>query len=185
MVDIRQYTRKAIEFEGRKTHMYLDERRNVTVGVGRMLPTSSDAARLPFIRKDDRRRASRAEIEQEFVSIRKMPGKPSDIELAAKLRLEDYDIDRMLNNDIERTLQELKRWETGRDFDALPEEAQQALLDMAFNLGTGKLKAQYKKLREAIAADDWQRAAEECGRRGPQPARNAWTKDMFQRAARR
>lgn len=185
MVDIRQYTRKVIEFEGRKAHMYLDGRRNVTVGVGRMLPTSAEAARLPFVRKDDKRRAARAEIEQEFDSIRKMSGNILEIERAAKLRLDDGDIDRMLNNDIERTLQELKRWETGRDFDTLPEEAQQALLDMAFNLGTGKLVAQYKKLREAIAADDWRRAAEECGRRGPQPARNAWTKDMFQRAARR
>lgn len=184
MVDMSQFKRKVIEFEGRITHMYLDERRNVTVGVGRMLPTSSDAARLPFIRRDDRRRASRTEIEQEFDSIRRMSGNISEIERAAKLRLDDGDIDRMLSNDIERTLLELKRWETGRDFDALPEEAQQALLDMAFNLGTGKLKAQYKKLREAIAADDWRRAAEECSRRGPQPARNAWTKDMFQRAAR-
>jgi GH24 family phage-related lysozyme (muramidase) len=185
MVDMSQFKRKVTEFEGRKAHMYVDGRRNVTVGVGRMLPTSSDAARLPFIRRDDKRRAARAEIEQEFDAIRTMSGDASKIETATRLRLEERDIDRMLDDDIERTLDALKRWETGKNFDELPEEVQLALLDMAFNLGPGKLKIQYRKLKEAIATEDWSRAAEECGRRGPQPARNAWTRDMFQRAARR
>lgn len=114
-----------------------------------------------------------------------MSGNSSGIERAAKLKLEDYDIDRMLDEDIERTLAALKRWETGKSFDELPEEIQQALLDMAFNLGPGKLKTEFRKLKKTIAAEDWLRTAEESSRRGPQPARNAWTKDMFQRATRR
>ena len=77
-----------------------------------------------------------------------MSGNSSGIERAAKLKLEDYDIDRMLDEDIERTLAALKRWETGKSFDELPEEIQQALLDMAFNLGPGKLKTEFRKLKK-------------------------------------
>lgn len=183
MVDIRQYTRKVIEFEGRMTHMYLDERGNVTVGVGRLLSASSDAVRLSFIRKSDNRRASRAEIESARRMSRGIPAK--DTEAATKLELDDRDVDRMLDDDIARTLRELKHSDFGQNFDELPEEVQQALLDMAFNLGTNKLAFEFRNLKEAIAAEDWLRAAEESSRRGPRPARNAWTKDMFQRAARR
>jgi len=45
------------------------------------------------------------------------------------------------------------------DFSSFPPDRQAALLSMAFNLGAPRL-AKFHKMRTAIAADDWQAAAE-------------------------
>jgi hypothetical protein len=64
------------------------------------------------------------------------------------------------------------------DFDKLPDTAQWALVDMAFNLGgTGlknfvKLKAALEKALQSKKKDDWEAAAAESKRKDIQPSRN-------------
>ena len=60
-----------------------------------------------------------------------------------------------------------------------------ALLDMAFNMGTGKLKSQteWPKLNAAVAKKNWATAAEECNRPDANARRNDETKALFTAAA--
>ena len=57
------------------------------------------------------------------------------------------------------------------------------LLDMVYNLGPGKLFAEYPRLLRAVEAGDWKAAAAASHRRGPGEARNAWTQQQFLSAA--
>ena len=58
-----------------------------------------------------------------------------------------------------------------------------AMLDMAFNMGTGGLKTAWPKLNTAIDAADWAEAAKNCVRPGANAIRNAGTVAKFEEAA--
>jgi len=62
-----------------------------------------------------------------------------------------------------------------------PEPVQEALFDMAFNLGLGGLK-KFPKMLQAVDAGDWETAAQECHRAGIQAARNEETAALFRQA---
>ncbi len=51
-------------------HMYLDEKGNVTVGIGHLLPKINDATPLPFIKRDTNVAATVTEIEQDFNRVK-------------------------------------------------------------------------------------------------------------------
>ena len=79
------------------------------------------------------------------------------------------------------------------DFQTLPIPAQQALLDMQFNMGNTAFQATphtvnghrysgWPKLFNAINNKDWQSAATQSHRRDVQSSRNTWTRDLFLRA---
>jgi lysozyme len=63
-----------------------------------------------------------------------------------------------------------------------PESAQQALFDMAYNLGVGGL-LKFRKLLAACAAGQWAIAATECRRAGIGDERNRETAALFEQAA--
>lgn len=65
----------------------------------------------------------------------------------------------LLRNDITRTYAALKHLVKG--FEDLDEERQYALLDMCFQLGVAGFK-KFKRLRKALANQDFNKAAEEC-----------------------
>ncbi len=68
-------------------------------------------------------------------------------------------------------------------FDTFPQPAQEAILDMAFNLGVSKLYTIFQNLREAILAENWSKAAGKCHRRDLDEARNEATRQRFLEAA--
>jgi GH24 family phage-related lysozyme (muramidase) len=68
-------------------------------------------------------------------------------------------------------------------FPLFPELAQEALLDMAFQLGAGGLMSKFPHLALAAKAQDWQSCADQCHRAGIQEWRNTATADLFRRAA--
>ena len=59
-----------------------------------------------------------------------------------------------------------------------PQPAQEALVDLAWNLGLGGL-SKYVSLRAALDKRDYATCARECSRRGVSEARNKWTADLF------
>lgn len=65
----------------------------------------------------------------------------------------------LLRNDITRTYAALKHLVKG--FEDLDDERQYALLDMCFQLGVAGFK-KFKRLRKAVANQDFNKAAEEC-----------------------
>jgi lysozyme len=64
----------------------------------------------------------------------------------------------LLNNDVNETIEILLN---GLDFfTMLPEQAQEVLVDMTFNMGFGGV-LKFKKFLEALKNRDWERAAQE------------------------
>jgi len=87
----------------------------------------------------------------------------------------------LFDQDIEQKIAEVRpRFDA---FDTYPQPAQEAILDMAFNLGVAKLYNVFHNLRQAILDEDWSKAAQECHRTKIDEARNEATKQRFLNAA--
>lgn len=164
--------------------MYLDPGGNVTVGVGSKLSNVEEAVALPFIRRANQQAATPGEKRAEFNTLR---GKEAGhahtyYEQFCLLRLRSADIDALL-------LSELNTFE-GRlrgifpNYDAFPSEAQEALLDMIFNLGpSGFLR--FNRLISAVRNQDWFLAAAESRRNGIPDGRNDEIRELFRAAGQR
>lgn len=165
-------------WEGKISHMYLDTKGLVTVGIGKMLPNVATAQALGFVRKSDNAAATAAEIETDFKEVSKQAkgNLASTYRQYTKLDLPDSVIYALLKSVVEGFEDDLEKNFTG--YKSYPVAAKRALLDMIYNLGLdGLLK--FKKLKEAVEAGKWKKAAEECHRSGPSEERNGWTRDRF------
>ena len=172
---------KLKEFEGCVPWMYLDTVGKVTVGIGMMLPSGLAADALPFVSGE--RSATATEIGAEFARVSAMT-KGRVAKFYAKsggLRLSQETIDDRLRGTLEGFEGYLRRYLP--TYDELPDAAKIALLDMVYNLGPGRLFAEYPRLIAAIEAGDWKAAAAASERRGPSPARNLWTREQLLAAA--
>ena len=64
-------------------------------------------------------------------------------------------------------------------FDAFPNSAKTALIDMGFNLGLPKLGRLFPKFNDAVNRKDWATAAEESHRTKIQDSRNVDTRNQL------
>jgi GH24 family phage-related lysozyme (muramidase) len=92
----------------------------------------------------------------------------------------DSDIDALIAADVTRfetsLAAALPNWNT------YPAPAQEALFDMAFNLGLGGLQ-KFPSLLAAVDAGQWDVAAAQCHRKGIGESRNQETAALFLQAA--
>ena len=174
---LEQSLEKIKEFEGSIPWMYLDTVGKVTVGVGLMLSNASAALALPFAASGGP--ATLDAIGREFSRVSAMKkGQLARFYLGKEnLQLSADAIDAKLRENLEGFEGYLRSHIAG--YDELPDSAKLALLDMIYNLGPGRLFAEYPRLIAAIERGDWKSAASASQRRGPSPARNAWTKEQF------
>jgi len=186
------YLPKLKEFEGAIPYMYLDTGGNVTVGVGNLLASATDAKQLGFVRRADPTAkppvtagpATPAEIQTDFDNVNKQTaGKiASYYQQFTKLDLPDAIITSLLNGRV--TEFKAKLVATFPDFDTYPDEACAALFDMGFNLGVAGLTSKFPTFCKAVKDKDWATAAKECHRAAPvNDDRNDWTKAQFDKAA--
>ncbi len=70
------------------------------------------------------------------------------------------------------------------DFDKYPLPAREALVDMAYNLGTNGLMEKFPTLVKAVRNRDWSTASQECHRRGVGVDRNDAVRRLFVDASR-
>ncbi len=178
---LEQSLEKIKEFEGSIPWMYLDTVGKVTVGVGLMLPNEVSAHALPFTTEG--RTATAEEIGQEFARVSAMSkGRAAGFYAGRPvLQLSTATIDGKLLATLGGFEGYLRTHIPG--YDLLPVSAKLALLDMIYNLGPGRLFAQYPRLLAAIERGDWKTAAAASLRRGPSAARNAWARQQFLNAA--
>ncbi|WP_210395628.1 glycoside hydrolase family protein [Motiliproteus sediminis] len=170
--------------EGVINHLYQDTRGNATIGVGQLVPDAAYARTLPLVHRDNRQPASGEEIDAEYARVMAEPPAmvASRYRSATELILPDDEIDKVLDQRVDEFMAGLSRHLPG--FEQFPEGAQQALLDMAFNLGVGGLTRKFPKLMRAAKQQDWQTCAAECSRRGIGDQRNAATRALFDGACR-
>lgn len=190
-----------IAWEGVVPYMYRDTVGHVTVGAGNMLshlekqgPNDKMAAKaLPFQNMDTGKPATEAEIAKAFADVEKLPKamRATDYALRPTIALTDQTIralakERLLNE----FLPHLERNFPG--FHSYPRAARRGLLDIVYNVGTGKFPGRPNKpgkdflfdsLTKAARARNWAVAAENCHTSGTPENRNAWRKALFLYAA--
>lgn len=181
-IDITQLKQKIKIQEGCIEHMYLDTRGFVSIGVGKLLSRETEAADLTFIREDSGTAANKQEIvdEYNFLKTQKSGLIASRYNQFTKLILPQQAIDEVLE-------QQIKYFQNGiikeiSDYLEFPDEAQEALLDMAFNLGISGLFKKFPTMIRAAKRRDWESCAKECHRRGIGENRNKETETLFLRA---
>lgn len=174
MIDLQAIAGDTERDEGRVPHLYLCSRGHVTVGVGHKLNSLAEALALQL--------APRDAIATDYEAVRSGP-KGYIASWYARLttaRMADPDIDSLLAEDIQRFLAALRA--RLPIYDELPAPARRAVFNMAYNLGLSGF-GKYVRLRSALLARDWERAASECHRRGISEERNARTAEWFRSAA--
>lgn len=161
------------EYEGYATHMYLDSKGYVTIGIGILLKHASSASDfgVSFINRKTGKSATSKEVEQEWKNIHKLSkGRTlsyyfNNSSLDADEALLQVKFDELMQN----ALRDAKKFYP--KYDLLPTPAQFALWDMSFNLGYSKL-TKYQNLKKALEENDFEKASLESRRNGVQPKRN-------------
>jgi GH24 family phage-related lysozyme (muramidase) len=171
---------KVEDFENRIHWMYLDKPGNVTVGIGKELPSLSFAQALPF-RYQDGMPATAEEIAIDFARVSGMePGHTAIYYLSEhSCRLQDPDIEALLFSE----LADCDRW-LAKHFPNYPnwrKPAKLGALDMRYNLGATRF-LRYPDMIRGLLAGDWETVARECDRNIHDAAfaqRNSWTRCCF------
>lgn len=167
-------------FEGIIPHIYKDSLGLITCGVGFLIPNVGALSRFPWFPSLQDAVADYKLVEAEPYQYKTPAGQErvrtaSHYRQFCKARLTEPAMRAVFNAriaDIRKLLH--KDWQLAR----CPEQAQVALIDMAYNLGVGGLN-RFVKLRAAVLAQDWATAAKECNRRGIQQPRNDATAELF------
>jgi GH24 family phage-related lysozyme (muramidase) len=168
-----------IENEGNLPHMYLDTVGRVTVGVGHMIPASAQALRIQFVIRGALTAATPQQISTDFENVsRQHPAMAaSSYRPFTQLEMTPTAVDALLNADIAGMEAGLRT--NFSNYDSYPESVQDALLDMAFNLGVHGLVEHFPHLKAAAESRDWRTCAAQSHRNGISDARNQKTAALF------
>ncbi len=168
------------QFEGCTSFMYRCSGGEVTIGVGHAIASAILASQLQWEANGGAAGADQVTADFEKVAAAEKGHVASTYANLTACRMADEEIDRILESDVAAFEAQLA--EALPNWSGLPEPAQQALFDMAFNLGMGGL-GKFHNLLRAVNAGDWETAAAECHRLGIQDARNEETAALFRQAA--
>lgn len=166
--------------EGQVEYLYRCTGGKVTIGIGHACETASDACKLPMVTAAGTP-AAPEQIANAYAAVSSAPlGMPAkDYRSCSDLNLPEDAIDQLCNEDISTFTTALRK--SLPNFDSYPDPVQEALFDMAYNLGiAGLLK--YPNLLAACNAADWDRAAAESFRHGISDERNQETAALFLQA---
>lgn len=180
------------ESESLVRHMYKDTTGNVTVGVGHMIPNAAHAkglhvGLLPFQWHDlkNKKAVTDADVIADFNRVKAAPTGnylAEYYEQFTKLKVTDAAARALLDNDANQFVDEVRRSSSFPGFDTYPPEAQQAIVDMAFNMGVPKLTT-FTEFVKAVKSRDWKTAAAESSRKKIQSDRNTKTASLLLSAA--
>lgn len=175
---------KQIEaFEGRVAWLYLDNAQtpNVTVGVGCLVPSVSNARELNFVRCADGEKATDVEITTDFFRVISMRGSLPARCYKGTLYLADSDIEALALGRLRSNVDALPDLFDG--FVSYPLPIRMCLMDLAWNLGINGLR-KWANLRIFCGRRDWASAAGSCTVANPygalgRKARNDWRVSCF------
>ena len=165
--------------------MYLDSKGYVTVGAGKCLPKVEDALRLDFKYKDGDRelKADESLVRRIFNRVSKMPaGKFWADYATSPLLVLDNGVILGLARDYAMTGAIPHLQGTFPKFHLFPKAARRAILDIAYNAGIYFFDKKTLRIRAAILAEDWTRAAAEVPT-GGRKERQDWRRQLFTHAA--
>jgi GH24 family phage-related lysozyme (muramidase) len=194
-IDVGVFLKALKQWEGEHPFMYADTRGYVTTGIGHLLKTPEAALKLPWRHSETGHAATPAEVRSTFERVREAAvqykqdhpnakgipsatcGKLSDLVLPEGLpaRLASH----RLKTEF---LPDLRKLFPG--FDRYPLPAQNAIVDMGYNLGVAKLKHEFPAFVSACRAGNFADAAKQSHRSSCREERNQATADLLEQAAR-
>lgn len=182
-MDIRQTAiDRTKRFEGFVPHFYLDTNGYVTIGYGNMVSSAAAATALALTLNGTAATAQQKKDDWTAIKAMESGHRPDYYESTAKLRIAEAKAAVILKEKLEGAASDLlTRFPS---LDVYPEAAQDALLDMMFNIGLTKFTAaKWPKLFAAVTAKDWKEAAAQSNRPDVSSGRNKEIKDLFLSAA--
>ncbi|MGH8085991.1 MAG: hypothetical protein ACREPV_12060 [Lysobacter sp.] len=175
--------RKLERYESRIPHMYCDSKGHVTVGVGHLLASVSDAKLCAFVDHSGRR-ATADQIAEDYDSVKKAPegnNAAGFYRAYTKLVLPNHEIDRLTERHIASFHRELRV--IYGEFDRFPSPVRLALFDLIFNVGATDLRTKWPSMNKAIRVQDWEEAGRESNRPEVGLDRNTYVRELFNAAA--
>ena len=168
------------KFEGRLSYMYVCTGGEVTIGVGHAIQSSREASKLTW-----EMGGAAATPAQAAADFGRVAAAPSGMLASAyaeltQCRMSDGCIEALVEADVQafeaQLAAMLPKW------NSYPAPVQEALFDMAFNLGLGGLK-KFPRMLQSIDAGDWNTAAAQSHRQGIGEGRNQEIAALFQSAS--
>jgi GH24 family phage-related lysozyme (muramidase) len=203
---MKKIIKKSKEFEDSIEYPYLDKKGLITIGVGHLIKDLAAAQKINFIIGDNK--ATKEQIKTEYEKLTKHKNykkenedKHVKYEGTTTLELKEAVIKALFNDDIKTKIQEIKDEDTWyikgvdgvqklvnkkiyADFDNFMPEVQEALFDMAYNLGIGKLSNNadnrgFPKFNGHMMRKEYGKAAIESHRPDVGLNRNAYVKNLL------
>lgn len=175
-----------IQWEGCVPWLYCDVRGYVTIGIGNLVKTANDAAKLPLVHANSLVEATGMEKFQAWIKVSNSYNhiRPAGAKFYAScsdLRLTQEEITKLVARRLERDfLPGIKL--VCPNFHTFPEAVQKALVDIAYNCGVGGFH-DFRNLIQACNSGDFKRASRACHRKTSRESRNNWTRDLLLSAA--
>jgi GH24 family phage-related lysozyme (muramidase) len=167
------------QFEGCINYMYRCTGGEVTIGIGHALMTAASASNLNWQISGAPAPPGRVQSDYQAVAAAPVGQVATAYQHLTQCRMADADAEALVAADVAsfeaQLLKVLPNWHS------YPGPAQEALFDMAFNLGLGGL-LRFPTLLKSVNAGDWATAAAQCHRRGIQDSRNQATARLFLQA---
>lgn len=166
-------------FEGYANHLYLDGPGIVTIGIGCALSNALSLDKMVFFHKRDNLIASLNEKISEY-NVIKLSSPNQKIEhykILTQLYTSDDEIMRLFEFRLQDKLSTLRK--QFRFYDNLHKNAQEVMLDMAYNLGVSGLHMKFPRFCIALENKNYRQAAIESHRNNIQEERNKWAHDTL------
>ncbi len=174
--------------------LYQDSKNNVTVGIGHLTRTVSDALALKIFFEHENKPGQPVtdqDIRDAFAIVTN-PQHTGNFtykyyEPLTTLRLTGVANFQLVNDDFSRIFGELMAHSkySSTVFDTFPAEAKFAIMDMAFTLGASGVADDFPVFTRAVRHRNWNLAANESNRKQPSALRNQIVRDLLLTAAKR
>ncbi len=180
---IRQARADILRFEAVVPHMYCDPVGKVTVGAGFLLDRANHAAALPFEVRQSGRPAVDRMIREEWRTVKDaFAGNHAAgyYRHFTQLVLPEDAIHRELDRRLATTERQIRGYFP--HYPRWPSSARQAMLDMAYNLGSSGVIRKFPRFTAACRAGNWAEAGRQSRRPQLSEARNQAIRDLFREA---
>lgn len=168
-IDRDDYRMLVPDFEGYITHMYLDCKGLVTVGLGHQIPDVGAALVMRFRkRKEGNKKSIEDAIRGDYFRVLNSGMKCKDHELFEPITTVDLnptEIEHLFDSDFDAFVEQLSGLSGPfPDFATYPESAQLGMLDLAYNTGAHGFYTGFPVLVEALRYRNWIEVAEQSHR---------------------
>ena len=169
--------------EGFSPHMYLDQKGDVTVGIGILLETVQEAKSLPFVKMGAVIRPHDIHIENAYNKVKAAKTSPPADQFASltSLVISKADATILTLDFINKILVEVSV--VFPNYDTYPVKAKEGILDMFYTIGTPNIISGWPLFRAAVKRRNWKEAAAQEKDRGVGPDRHKIVYDWFTGAA--